>query len=433
MGLRKRRNGEEDFFFFSRLHRFSENRAHAVPGGVGPGRETHQRETRTRGRPRRNSFRASAPWGNRLRASLLLVAVLLSAPSSHFQVARALAGHTPHCATLPCGRPLRLDRLQLSGGAADEGPTPLTKHDLAAAEGPHVVPPVLADDSDDTDTQSDATAADPPSSDSLIAGAQGGATSAPREWTADEMQSVRDEYMERLFTDPHVPMVPLTNDGSISKHIMQPGERAGTTPTCGQRVFFHYDLFYEDATIASSRVLHGIHQAAPSLLVAPISAQAGDAHARGRHVEKNDTEGAGRSAASAGEISVDAEGGGRDIDGARAQDWGHQETDPGGRGGGGDQEREAWEIILSNMTRGERAMLLINNQRHQHELLLPQFISAARTLFCNRTTTRALGLKPLRLVLEVSPYFLFSGFALPLSEFVKPPQKRRSREAHSCM
>ena len=181
----------------------------------------------------------------------------------------ALGSSSPSCSDAAS----RMATLRLSGGGTANARQvrPMSKADLAgAAEGPEtVIPHVFADSRDDADyMQSDAHEAVHDSSGvSVEDGMAGEENGQRREWNADDMQAVQDKYMSSLFTDPHVPLTLISGNDSISKLVVQPGTGAHVSPQSGDRVFFHYELCYEDSMVASSRVFHGYAQPSVSLLL----------------------------------------------------------------------------------------------------------------------------------------------------------------------
>ena len=189
---------------------------------------------------------------------------------------------------------------------------------VAAVEGKEVlVPAVLADnDSDDEIADKSAVSTGSDSSPSSPGGVEQDekAQSRSRVWSAEEIQEAHDRYYGRFFTDPSLPLTPLSADGSISKHKLQGCDRDAATPQSGERAFFHFELYYEDMLAASSCVHNKTPQPALSLLLG--SGEAGS-------------------------------------------------------------DDSAWELILRSMSRGEQAMLVITQQQRQQELLQPVFMAAA--------------------------------------------------------
>jgi len=271
-----------------------------------------------------------------------------------------------------------LRKLRLCGG----GPAALTKLDMAAAEGPDVVvPPVLADssgddNSDHMDTSRDGAAQALPASlhrtPSAPAGKAG--SSGPRAWTAEEIRAVQEAVHPAFCHDPHLQIRPLTADGGISKHVVQAGGRGPVTPKDGETVFFHYELYYEDALVASSRVRNGRFQ--PALSQRLKSRRAGE----------------------------------------REQDGGAQAHEANEAA-----SLSSWEVILRNMSRGERALFFVTTERRQQQLVLAPFMTVAanisahllRTASSNTNATSGgagcpanrdkgmLARKPLRVLVEV--------------------------------
>ena len=292
---------------------------------------------------------------------------------------------------LPAARSLGSGLLGL--GAA---PRPLSKLDLAAPEGPDmVVPPVLADsggdDASDASDASDPSDASGPSdasdaSDAIRDGAEGASGAraqagnggaGARAWTAEEIRAVREACCPADGTDPHLRIRPLTADGGISKHVVQAGGRGPATPADAETVFFHYELYYEDALVASSRVRNGRLQPA-------LSKRLDRSSCRGEQGQ---------------------DGGAQDRE-APATTW-----------------PSSWEVILRNMTRGERALVLVTTEQRQRQLVFAPFMAAAANIssYLLRTASNnddasanatsgsaaradsgdALARKPLRVLVEV--------------------------------
>jgi hypothetical protein len=272
-----------------------------------------------------------------------------------------------------------LRKLRLCGG----GPAAeLTKLDMAAAEGPDVVVPlVLADssgddNSDHMDTSRECATQALSSSQRRTPSAPTGqaGSSGPRAWTAEEIRAVQEKVLPTFCHDPHLQIRPLTADGGISKHMVQAGGRGPVTPKDGETVFFHYELYYEDALVASSRVRNGRFQPALSQRL------------KSRHA------------------------GGREQDGGAQAHEAHEAA-----------SLSSWEVILRNMSRGERALVFVTTERRQRQLVLAPFMTAAanisshllRTASFNTNATSGgagcpasrdkdmLARKPMRLLVEV--------------------------------
>jgi len=251
--------------------------------------------------------------------------------------------------------------LRLSGGAPgvlphqrDLGanrPPSLSKLDLAAAGGAPdvIVPRVLAGhegDGDDSTSGGETRPEEDRDEPALSSCPESPETAGKvRQWGQQEIQSLYDKYVGNLM-DPHAPLMQMTEDGSIRKHLLQPGASAAPKP--GETVFFHYELYYEDIMVACSRHVDGRYQPALSCRVG------GPAVAT-------------------------------------------QQEERDGSVGGGSGERQIWEIIFQNTSRGECSMVLVTGQRRQQELLQPPFMVAAS----GASARLVLGRKPLRLVLDV--------------------------------
>ena len=276
-----------------------------------------------------------------------------------------------------------LRKLRLCGG----GPAAqLTKLDMAAAEGPDVVvPPVLADssgddNSDHMDTSRDCATQALLSSQRTPSAPAGQARSpGPRAWTAEEIRAVQEELLPAFCHDPHLQIRPLTADGGISKHMVQAGGRGPVTPKDGETVFFHYELYYEDALVTSSRVRNGRFQPALSQRLKSRSGEREQDRSAQAHEAHEAYE-----AHEAASLS-------------------------------------SWEVILRNMSRGERALVFVTTERRQRQLLLAPFMTAAanisshllRTASSNTNATSGgarcpascdkdmLARKPMRLLVEV--------------------------------